>query len=153
VDDLKIFREIRTTQDIEDLKADIGALEHWTTKNHLPLNVKKCKVMTFTRRREPIYAQYSIQGEQLERVHETRDLGVIMEGNLKFTKQFQKIETMAKKTIGLIRRFSRTFRDPSTMRLLYLTLVRSHFDFANVIWGPLGETEIKVLESQQKKFF
>ena len=77
-DDLKIFRGVTTLKDTEKLMVDIGALEVWSQKNSLPLNVSKCKTITFIRRRNPICANYEIQGRLLERVNTIRDLGVIM---------------------------------------------------------------------------
>ena len=94
---------------MENLKIDVGALECWSKENHLPLNVKKCKIVTYSRRKNPIHANYTIQGELLQRAGEMKDLGVIMEEKLSYTKHFQKIENTAKKMIGLIRRFSHSF--------------------------------------------
>ena len=102
---MKIFKEITTIQDVEDLATDICASEQWTTVNCLPLNVKTCKIITFTRRRNPIPVHYSINREQIEQVNEIRDLGVIIEVH-----------------------------------------------FANAIWGPTTTTEMKALESLQKRF-
>ena len=96
--------------------------------------------------------KYYIQGEELDRVDDIRDLGVVMEGKLKYTKQINKVETTAKRNMGIIKRFSKIFNRTSTIRLLYFALVRSHLDFANVVWGPIEEVGIKMLESIQKKF-
>ena len=150
-DDLKIYKEINTVHDAEDFQADVLALEQWTGVNHLPLNVKKCKTVTYTRRRDPITMQYTIQGEVLDRVDEIRDLGVLMERNLKYTKQFNKVKTTAKRTIGLIKRFSGNLKRTSTIRLLYFALVRSQFDFANTVWGPQNGNDLNALEAIQKQ--
>ena len=96
-DDLKIFKEIVTQQDADDLRADLRGLEQWSKENHLPLNVKKCKTLTFTRKRCQINSEYYIQGEKLEQVDIMRDLGVLMEGKLSYKKHIQKIQNNKKK--------------------------------------------------------
>ena len=46
------------------------------------------------------------------------------------------------------------FKGPSlsVLRLLYLTLVRPHLEFVNIIWGFLTKAEENVLEVIQKRF-
>jgi hypothetical protein len=44
----------------------------------LPLNVNKCKTLTFTRSFHPIIASYVLNGKILERVCFMTDLGVIL---------------------------------------------------------------------------
>jgi len=103
VDDLKIYKEIVIQQNTEELKADVRALEQWTRENYFPLNVKKCKAVTHTRKRSPINAKYSIQGEELSREGDIRDLGILMEGKLNYTKQFRKVVTTAKRRVRRMR--------------------------------------------------
>jgi len=150
-DDLKICKEISTVQDAEAFQNDVLALEEWTVLNQLPLNVKKCRTVTYTRRRNPFIMQYTIQGEVLDRADGVGDLGVLMEGKLKYTKQINKVKTEAKRTIGLIKRFSKNLKRTCTIRSLYFALVRSKFDFANAVWGPWNDNDIKALEAIQKK--
>jgi len=95
-DDLKIFKSITAIQDIQNLQLDLRALVDWSVLNSLPLNIKKRKVVTFTRTRNPIPALYNIQGEQLEQVHTIRDLGVLMDGKLGHSQHLQKMVAKAR---------------------------------------------------------
>ena len=68
------------------------ALECWSKENQRPLDVKKCKVVTC-----PILVNYAIQRQQLQRVTEMRDLGVMMKGKLNYAKYFEKSENTTNK--------------------------------------------------------
>ena len=153
-DDLKIFKEIDTIRGTEDLKTNIRALEQWSEENRLPLNAKKCKIITFTRMRNPINVEYEIHEEKLERVNKIRDLGVLMEKKLNYANHVHSVITKAKRTAGLIRRHSRAFRKMDTLRLLFITLARTHLEFASIIWNSKSKskTEIDAIELVQKKF-
>ena len=65
-DDLKLFRVIRGNGDRELLQHDLNRLAEWSSKNKIPLHIKKCYTMTFTRSLQPIETTYSIGGETLE---------------------------------------------------------------------------------------
>jgi hypothetical protein len=47
--------------------------------NKLYLNVRKCKVITFSRAQVQVTYDYSLNGQNLERVSVIRDLGVLMD--------------------------------------------------------------------------
>ena len=59
-DDLKLCKRIRSPDDAVALQTDLGKLCSWSDTWKLKLNPTKCKVITFTLRRKPIVASYSI---------------------------------------------------------------------------------------------
>ena len=151
-DDLNIFKNIKTTVDTQNLLLDLRTVVNWSKNNNLPLNAEKCKVISFTRNKKHIQSTYDTEEEQLERVKEVRDLGVVMESGLNYSQHLQRTVMKAKRNAGLVKRFSNTFKGPSVLRLLYLTLVRPHLEFANIIWGFLTKAEESALEVIQKRF-
>jgi len=48
-DDAKFFRHILTTDDRNDLQCAVDALQNWSRKWLLNLNIKKCQVVSFGR--------------------------------------------------------------------------------------------------------
>ncbi len=44
----------------------------------------KCQVITFTRRRVPVYFEYKLHGLVLEKVRIARYLGVMFQNNMQF---------------------------------------------------------------------
>lgn len=151
-DDMKIYREIRNQNDVNALQDDVNTLVEWGEENQLALNVKKCAFIRVTRKKNPIDTTYQIKGEKLQQVNDVRDLGIQIEHNLIFKKQIYKIVNNAKRNLGLIMRHSGTFLNTTTLKILYLTLVRSHLDFAAVVWGSTAGIHIKLLERIQKRF-
>ena len=48
-DDMKIFAEISSVGDCEEVLAQLEIVENWCNRNNLHLNTAKCKVVTYTR--------------------------------------------------------------------------------------------------------
>ena len=72
----------------------------------------------------------------MAQIHDMKDIGVIMDSDLKFEKHISnsKIDT-ANKILGIIRR-SFMYFGAEIFIPLYKAMVRSHFDYAIVIWNP-----------------
>lgn len=151
-DDMKIYREIKNMNDANMLQNDLNMLVEWGEENQLSLNIKKCDFIRVTRKTNPIETSYNIKGEKLQRVEHIRDLGVQIEHNLVFNKQLQNSVSNAKRNLGMIMRHSKIFSNASTLKILYFSLVRTHLDFAGVIWGPTASSHIKTIERIQKRF-
>lgn len=62
-DDAKLLMPIRQLSSATAFQRDITAVADWCTRNNLPLNTQKCKVMSFTRKKLPIVAYYHIDGD------------------------------------------------------------------------------------------
>ena len=76
-----------------------------------------------------------MKGQQLEQVDEEKDLGVLIDNELKFHKQTAMAIKKGKSVLGLIKK-SFAVIDKRTLPLLYKALVRPHLEYGNVIWGP-----------------
>ena len=90
-----------------------------------------------------------INGESLCATTAEKDLGVIIDHNLKFHQQTA-AAAKANRILGLI---SKCFEylDIDTLRLLYKTLVHSILEYPNVIWGPHYINDQKLLERVQRR--
>jgi len=47
-DDAKIFCKIKSVEDQHSSQTNLNKLYLWSEKNHLPLNINKCQVISFT---------------------------------------------------------------------------------------------------------
>lgn len=83
-DDKKNAMIMRNIEDTEKLQNQIDEFVQWCEDNGPELNVKKCKIMTFTHRHNPIMVTYYIKGISIERVEENNDLGVLMHKKMSF---------------------------------------------------------------------
>ena len=85
----------------------------------------------------------------IEKIEETKDLGITMTSELDFGKHITKF---ALKMLGFLKRESVNLHNPSTVMLLYKALIRSHLEYASVIWNPQSKIKISRLERVQRKF-
>ena len=73
--DIKLYHRVKSTADADALQADLNRLAAWSDTWRLRLNPAKCSVISFTLRKSPVLHYYSLNGADLERRYETRDLG------------------------------------------------------------------------------
>jgi hypothetical protein len=90
----------------------------------LPLNVNKCKTLTFTRSFHPIIASYVSNGKILEPMCSMTDLGVILDSKLSFKEHIDSVVNKGSAMFGFLKRLSRESRDSYTLKVLYVTYVR-----------------------------
>lgn len=150
-DDLKIFTAIRSETDCINLQTELTTIERWCSANNLQLNVTKCKIVTYTRKVNPLTFNYSINGTAVARVSTIKDLGVHFDRALTFSVHRDNIISSATKMLGFLIRNSRSFQI-GTMKLLYFTYVRSKLEYASVIWNPYYTIHKISLENVQRRF-
>ena len=84
-DDTKILRPIRSKQDVLALQSDISLLQNWSEKWLLKFNTEKCHVLTIGKFENVMYThRYKMHDNELEHMFEEKDLGVIVDTELKF---------------------------------------------------------------------
>ena len=145
-DDTKLYCPV--TGGVADLQADIDALVNWSKKWLLPFNSTKCRVMHIGRQ-NPGHA-YMLDGEPMQVVREEKDLGILIDDELKFHKQTAASISKASQMLAVVRR-SFANLDESTLPLLYRSLVRPFLEYGNAIWGPFGKVDQKNLERVQRR--
>ena len=84
-DDAKIFRSVNSQEDIRTLQEDLNKLTIWAERWQLPFNIGKCKSLHLGRNNR--HYTYEINGQQLKHLNEGKDLGVLIDDDLKFHKQ------------------------------------------------------------------
>jgi len=130
---------------IDDLDLAVKDLAHL---KKLEYNIAKCKIMHLGHN-NPAY-EYTMLNTPLLTTESERDLGVMVDKNLKPSKQCQKAAGKAKATLmQLIRYFH--YRDRNHFIRLYKTYVRPHLEFAVTAWAPWTATDANLLESVQEK--
>lgn len=83
-DDNKIFKVIKCVEDCRELQEDLSRLYQYCQINCLHLNIKKCNVITFSRKRHVIRFSYHINNKLLNRVNNIKDLGIHQHSKLLF---------------------------------------------------------------------
>lgn len=151
-DDLKIFLVIRNEADCRELQELLDSFAWWCNLNFLEVSVPKCCVISYRRCKSPILFDYSINGQELERVEKVKDLGVLLDFQLTFKLHYSAIVDKANRQLGFILKIAKDFNDPLCLRSLYCSLVRSILEFASVVWSPYEAVWIMRIEAVQRKF-
>lgn len=150
-DDKQIACSIRTPSDSHKLQQAINHFMAWCESNKMFANNSKCKIITFTRKRNQITYNYSMGTDQVQRVNDIRILGVKFDAKMNFILHTEYIINRAKASLAFVKRQSR-FLDHDATMILYTALVRSLLEFASPIWSPHHNIHKKEIESIQKQF-
>ena len=93
---------------------------------------------------------YNMNGSVLSNVTFEKDLGVVVTGDLKSSKQCAATAARANRVLGLIKRNFNNFSKDIVLNL-YKQLVRPHLDYAAQAWSPFYEKDKFLLEQVQRR--
>jgi hypothetical protein len=149
-DDTKLFDRVDSLEGVKKIQKDLDNLVTWADQWQLRFNVDKCQVLHFGSNNP--CREYSMRKHGCdERVvlgspDCERDLGVIIDRDLKFAEHIENQVNKANRLVGLIRR-SFTYLNADTLKQLFIALVRPHLEFANVVWSPMFQKDKDLIES------
>ena len=149
---MKLYLEIKNPEDINTFKNEILLFHTWCNKSLLQLNVKKCNLITFSRKRNIPNTTITLGNQNVEKCDRVRDLGVILDSKLTFIDHYNTIINRANNMLGFIKRFCYNFNDPYTIKTLYIAYVRSILEYCSIVWSPFSITHEERIESVQKQF-
>lgn len=93
-----------------------------------------------------------MNGEIINRVHSTKDIGVTYNDKFSFNDHNDLAKNKAMSMLSFIKRQCYGRFNVDTAKLLYSAVVRSHLEFASSIWAPHHNVHIQSLESVQRQF-
>ena len=110
-------------------------------------NPAKCNIMRVSRKRSPFLHFYTLSGQVLGEVEDTKYLGVTLSDNIDWSKH---ITTKANARLSFIKR---NLKDcPKTLKeLAYFSLVRSFTDYCSTVWDPHQKYNHDKLEMVQRR--
>ena len=91
-----------------------------------------------------------MSNNSLDKVEMERDLGVIIQSNLKCNEQCANAVKSANKTLGMIKR-SFSYLDEDMVLQLYKTLVRPKLEYSVQAWRPYLRKDIDLIEKVQRR--
>ena len=147
-DDTRMYGRVGRNKGIDTLRKDLEALNVWSEKWQMSLNVDKCKVMHFGKNNAK--AEYKMNERRLAEITEEKALGVIISNNLKADKQCDKAANKGNQILGLIKR-TIISRKKKVILNLYKTLVRPHLEYCIQAWRPHLVKDIEKLEEVQRR--
>ena len=145
-DDSKIANKAVSQEDREVMQDCIDNLVEWSEKWGMVFNTEKCKIMHFGRGNPEF--DYTMSGCALNSVEEERDIGVLINKDLKPSRQCEVAVNRAKMVLGQLTR-SFHFRDRNVFLRLFTTYVRPHLEFSTPVWAPTSHQDIRSIENVQ----
>lgn len=151
-DDLKVYKVIKSSDDVDDLQKDLTTLSTWCQDNKMQLNFEKCTVISFSRKLKSTNPYYLLDNKVVKVASVVRDLGVFLDNKLSFVSHCEHVVSKANRALGCLRRYGREFRNIRTLTLLFTTFVRSILEYGCVIWAPYYNAHIDRIEAVQTKY-
>lgn len=147
-DDVKLFGPTESVDQHESIQNDLNEVIHWTHLWQLPLNLKKCAVLHLGQKnpRRPFY----MGQEEVRTSTSEKDLGVIVDENLKFHEHTAEVIKKARRILAIIKR-TFSYLDRRIFKKLYQALVRPILEYGNIIWGPMFIADQKKIEGIQRR--
>ena len=151
-DDLKIYNEINTDEDVEALQQDLERLYDWTQYSLLKFHPRKCVAMHLkskSKNNEP-NCFYNMDQTKSKNVNTENDLGIIFDDKLTFEEHINNMVKKANSIAGMLRRLF-VHLDKDMFKKLFTSMVRPHLEYGVPIWNPHMKKNINANENVQRK--
>ena len=96
----------------------------------------------------PVTIANNLEGIAINHVISVKDLDVTFDSKLSFLDHIDVTVNKARKTIGMIKRFSIRITDPLCLTAFYCSLVRPILEYCVVVWCPSSYTSIDRVERE-----
>ena len=136
----------------DKLQKDLNELHEWAVKWKMSFNVDNCKIMHLGYGN--MKHEYNLNGSILAETKEERDLGVLVDNELNFSKHIRSIVAKANRIIGLIKISFESVEETKDVKMfsnLYNTLIRPHLEYCVQAWSPHLQKDIEILENVQRR--
>ena len=151
-DDAKLFHTINSIDDAIFLQNNLTQLYTWCIKSGLKLNILKCKIISYTRKKNIITFNYSLNQISLPRCITVKDLGVYFDIFFRFDYHYKSVISSCFSMLGFIIRNSRSFYNIDCLMTLYRALVLSKLEYASIVWYSIYQTYNDMVENIQRRF-
>lgn len=153
-DDTAIISANREPTALEkNIETDIEAAMGWFHANQLTLNIKKTMYLIIKPKNNPTNddIHVRISGEELQRVQKAKYLGVWLDDHLSWREHAKMIHSkMQQGNFALSQ--TKNLMDARSKLTIFNALIRSHYEYANIIWLPGLSSKMKhLLQSSQKR--
>ena len=148
-DDSKLIKDIENEDDRTKLIEDLKAVIAWAEENKMELNDTKFMLLQHGNK-EDIKIPYQIsENVTLEKSDFAKDLGILVDVDLKWRQQIATATTSATQLAGWALRVFRS-RTKEVILTLFKALIRPKLEYGCVVWHPHLISDIAKLESVQR---
>lgn len=151
-DDTKLYTALRDPNDAIALQDDIFTACDWADCWNLEFNAAKCKSLHIGKDEGDEYFIKTKTNDivKVSQVNEEKDLGVLFDRELKFSKHIAEKVKKANRNLGLICKTFSYMTKPMFLNL-YKSLVRPHVEYATVICSPRLKKDKIAIENVQRR--
>ena len=135
----------------------LKAVSSYMWANRLHINLSKTCYMHFQPKKSPknecdIMADHKlyISEVEIEKVNETKFLGVILDDKLSWTAHIDALVKKLKCANGQINRIAKFVPTEQLRKTIYHTLFESHLTYGVTVWGGVSESKLKKVFNAQK---
>ena len=133
-DDLKLYSEIHLSSHSSTFQLHLDIIQQWSETWQLPISYSKFCVMTVGKI-SGVSCVFCFDSVIINHVQITRDLGILVEPDLKFKKHISDIINQSNRRSALIFRSFLSLNQNNLLRA-YKTYVRPIVEYASPTWSP-----------------
>jgi len=148
-DDVKLYTVYRSDLDLDRLQQCLDEIAAWSVTWQLPISVQKCSILKLGTK-TPACGFY-LHHTRLQESNSVKDLGVIMDDQLKFITHVNSIVAKAQSRANLIFKCF-VSRDLNTLLHAFIVYVRPLLEYASPVWNPHHKYAVAKIESVQRRF-
>ena len=151
VDDITtLFSHTSIIELNKTLETESKKVTDWLVANKLIINLNKTHCMLFTNKIGTFNLSLIIDNINIEEKDSTSFLGVIIDNKLTWKHHIQHISNKISKTVALLKLLRHKF-PKYILKLIYMSLIYSHLNYCNLIWGNAYNNALDPLYRLQKK--
>ena len=153
-DDTVLYYSDKDPQVVESvLNDELNKVFKWMNENKLKLNCTKTVGMLLgTRymlaRHDNLH--FKINDINIKNVESVKYLGLLIDRELKWNIQIEKMCSKIGKMIGFLGRL-RYFVSESILKIIYSSIILPHFDYADVVWQSASKKYLELLQKLQNR--
>ena len=150
-DDVKLYSNMSAVPTNANVLQDqLNRLLQWSVVWQLPISFMKCCILNIGKANESC-VQLLLGQSILPALSEVSDLGVVVDSDLRFSHNVNKIVSKAHKRANLILRCFIT-RDILSLTNAFKVYVRPILEYCSVVWCPHLVKDIDSIEKVQRRF-
>jgi ribonuclease HI len=121
------------------LNETMNCINEWIIKNGFSLSPSKSQIVVFTNKHRVPPTSISIDREEIPVKESIRFLGIVLQRKLSWNMNIDSIIAKCEKNLNIIKAVSRVWwgAHPSTLKTLYIALIRSHLEYGAFLMEPL----------------
>ena len=132
-------------------QSNLNEISDWTNRNLMKINKEKTSYMIFSRMKTDFATRLHIEGQKLDRVMESKIVGVWLQSDLKWGKNTRELVKKAYSRLSMISKLKYVGVSTEDLLDVYVLFIRSIVEYCAVVWhSSLTSEQSNSLEMIQK---